>query len=381
MTWFFIAILTAYAGFHAHLVWRLAAAFPLLRGKWLVALILACLALVGSTIASFWFGRASDHPRLAAVLAIACTTWAAFLWWFLCAGLLGEAWNLLARLAALFWPTARAAVIAPKPFLVATLALTGVAMAWALVEANCIRLKTVEIEVPHLAADARPIRIAQLTDTHLGMFMGEGRLERTLACVREAAPDVIVSTGDFTDSPARHYPNLIAMLAAIDAPLGKFAVTGNHEFFVGLEAAAEFHAQAGFRLLRGESVVLDGRLRLCGVDDPAGLRRGVPCYLDEDPVLPPSRDAVPTVFLKHQPRINEKALDRFDVQLSGHTHGGQIFPWHFLTRLQYEYYQGLYNLAGDSRLYVSRGAGTWGPPLRLFAPPEVTLIILKPAQE
>ena len=125
----------------------------------------------------------------------------------------------------------------------------------------------------------------------------------------------------------------------------------------------------------------DSPLLLVGVDDTAGRNFDGPAYYDEDKVLP-SRDPAPgakrqtVIFLKHQPRILLESLGRFDLQISGHTHGGQIFPFLLVTKFVYGYYRGLYDLGQGSRLYVCKGAGTWGPPIRLFAQPEVTLIIL-----
>lgn len=378
MSWFLVGFFLIYGGFHGYLVWKLCAAFPALRGGWLVGLVLFCLTMMAAPYFVFRLGRSPDYPRLASVCSLICYTWTALLWWFVCLGVIGETWNLLARGTGHFWPAARQGIVPARTFLALALPLLLAALAWGLLEANNIRLRTVEIEVPQMAADAEPIRIAQITDLHLGMFMGRRRLERTLDCVREARADLIVATGDLTDSPAEEYPELVAMLAAVDAPLGKYAVTGNHEYFVGLEAAVAFHAKGGFKMLRGEAVRFGDRLILCGVDDPAGLWRGQPCNLDENAVLPPKGEARPVVLLKHQPRIVKESVGRFDVQLSGHTHGGQIFPWHVFSQASYGYNHGLFALAEGSWLYVSRGAGTWGPPLRLFAPPEVTLIVLKP---
>ena len=119
-------------------------------------------------------------------------------------------------------------------------------------------------------------------------------------------------------------------------------------------------------------------LRLYGMDDPAGLYTHAPCFLDES-IL--SRTADPTRFtilLKHQPRVVPQSIGWFDLQLSGHTHGGQIFPFHAVVRLFYPVIHGSLQLNERSLLYVSCGTGTWGPPLRLFAPPEITVIVLRP---
>ena len=109
-----------------------------------------------------------------------------------------------------------------------------------------------------------------------------------------------------------------------------------------------------------------------------GLQRSEPCFLDESVALAGADGARPVILLKHQPRINPASVGRFDLQLSGHTHGGQIFPFSLVVYCFYPIPPGLHRVAPDSDIYLSRGTGTWGPPMRLFAPPEVTLILLEP---
>ena len=121
------------------------------------------------------------------------------------------------------------------------------------------------------------------------------------------------------------------------------------------------------------------RLRLFGVDDPAGRYMAAPSFINERALAAAERPDSITVLLKHQPTVVRASLDHFDLQLSGHTHGGQLFPFHALVRIFYRYLAGWYRVSDRSSLYVSRGAGTWGPPLRLFAPPEITLFVLAPA--
>ena len=130
-------------------------------------------------------------------------------------------------------------------------------------------------------------------------------------------------------------------------------------------------------MLRGGSVVVAGRLRLAGVDDPAGARTGDRHNTDEAAALSAEGPRLATILLKHRPDVSKAVLGRFDLQLSGHTHGGQIFPFWQFVRLFYPLRPGLHRLENGAALYVSRGAGTWGPPMRVLSPPEVTLITLK----
>jgi predicted MPP superfamily phosphohydrolase len=190
-----------------------------------------------------------------------------------------------------------------------------------------------------------------------------------LAKVAELKPDVLVSTGDLVDAQAHHLDGLSSLLAAYKPRLGKIAVTGNHEHYVGLEHALAFHVRSGFQVLHGESIEVAG-ITIAGVDDPAviGGDIGEARFLDK------IKAGRYVILLKHQPRVDPKA--HFDLQLSGHTHDGQIFPFKYLVQLVYPMTRGRYALDNGGQLYVSRGTGTWGPPIRILAPPEITLIEL-----
>jgi predicted MPP superfamily phosphohydrolase len=160
--------------------------------------------------------------------------------------------------------------------------------------------------------------------------------------------------------------------------LGAYAVTGNHEYYAGLEHSLRFLRNAGFTVLRGEAARAGGII-LVGVDDPTAMSSGQSTILDTGKALASVSANNFVVLLKHQPVVDSDT--KFDLQLSGHTHGGQIFPFVYLTRLRYRVHTGLTELADGRLLYVSRGVGTWGPPIRLFAPPEITLITIAGANK
>ena len=155
-------------------------------------------------------------------------------------------------------------------------------------------------------------------------------------------------------------------------------MTGNHEFYAGLAQALAFTTRAGFRVLRGEAVTMPGVMNVVGVDDPSGPGYGSSSKGERE-LLSGEKNGMFTLFLKHRPSVGKESLGLFDLQLSGHLHGGQIFPFRYLTRLFYPFVEGLYRLPGGRSLYVSRGSGTWGPPIRFLAPPEVTIIDVKRA--
>jgi len=250
---------------------------------------------------------------------------------------------------------------------------------YGLIDARRRRVEHIVLSTPKLSAGSHALRIVQISDVHLGALIGARRLGRILERVRALEPDVLVSTGDLLDGQANHLNGLTQLFQTIRPRLGKFAVTGNHEFFVGHERALDFMRRCGFTVLCGESVALARNVTIAGVDDPASQWFGVSAHLDEPALLaaqPPERFVV---LLKHQPVVDPRATGHFDLQLSGHVHQGQIFPFGLLVRLAYPVRAGLTQLAPQCWLYVSRGTGTWGPPMRVFAPPEITLIEIKPA--
>lgn len=276
-------------------------------------------------------------------------------------------WELLVRLAGQMAPTLPLLSIYGLrcTLLVLLLALAG--GLYGLSEAASLRVEHVRIESDKLPAGAPPLRIAQISDLHLGLLLRETALERVVTAVAELKPEVIVATGDIVDAEIDHLDGLSQRFASLQPPLGKYAVTGNHEYYAGLKPALDFLGRSGFTVLRNTTQSLRPGLVLAGVDDPVGGGG------DEETLLPASpRDF--TVLLKHRPLVAAGSLGRFDLQLSGHAHRGQIFPFNLLTGLTFPMQDGLYRLGGQSWLYTSRGTGTWGPPMRVLSPPEVTLI-------
>ena len=246
---------------------------------------------------------------------------------------------------------------------------------WGFFEARNVRLNTVLIKSTKIPKEAGVLTIAQISDVHLGLIVREERLTRIAKLIRSADPDILVSTGDLVDSDIDRLNGLSHILGDIKPRLGKFAVTGNHEFYAGIEKATEFTETAGFVMLRGKGVTVADSLNIAGVDDPAGEYFHQKA-IDEYELLSslPRRNF--TILLKHRPFIDEKGKPLLDLQLSGHTHRGQLFPFRYLVQLSNHFISGLYILGNGERLYVSNGSGTWGPPMRFLAPPEVTIIKL-----
>jgi len=241
-------------------------------------------------------------------------------------------------------------------------------------EARNIRTEHVEIKTNKIPEAVGRLRIVQISDVHLGLIVREERLKRILEIVKKADPDIFVATGDLVDGQVLKLNGLSDLLKEISPRYGKFAITGNHEFYAGFEQAKLFIQDSGFTLLRGEGVT--GVINVAGIDDPAGERLGLSRKVSEKDLLFRLPREKFTLFLKHRPLVDRSAIGLFDLQLSGHIHKGQIFPFTILTWLYYPVLSGFVNVGDSSYLYESRGAGTWGPPIRVLAPPEVAVIDL-----
>jgi predicted MPP superfamily phosphohydrolase len=247
--------------------------------------------------------------------------------------------------------------------------------AYGYVEALTIRTERLVIETAKLPAGTNRLTIAQISDVHLGLIVRSSRLRRILEIVKAEKPDIFVSNGDLVDAEINHLPGLRESLQEIRPQYGKFAVTGNHEYYAGLDKALEFTRAAGFTLLRGEAVEA-GPIVVTGVDDRTALQVAGERPASDRQVLSRLDRAKFILFLKHQPQPDPGTVGAFDLMLSGHTHRGQIWPFRYFTQLFYPLNAGRYDLGQGSILYVSRGTGTWGPPIRFLSPPHVTIVEL-----
>ena len=214
----------------------------------------------------------------------------------------------------------------------------------------------------------------QISDIHFSNINSVRLARKIVDKINGLNPHIIVSTGDFIDRGLKEKERVAALFRNIKVPYGKYATTGNHEFYAGITESVDFIEKAGFKMLRNKGITIGDMVTIAGVDDPAAKRLGLDTSISEDEILKRFPEKKLTILLKHQPRINKKSVGAFDLQLSGHTHNGQIFPFTLITLIFFPYKTGLFMLGKDSHLYVSRGTGTWGPPIRFLSPPEVTLI-------
>jgi len=241
-------------------------------------------------------------------------------------------------------------------------------------------LRRVEVTLTRWPRALDGYRIVQISDVHIGPILGRRFAADLVARIEALGPDLIAVTGDLVDGPVAKLTDEVAPFGGLRARDGVWFVTGNHDHYSGAEAWVERLRALGLRVLRNEHVTLgegEGRFDLAGVEDhharlvSEGWAEDLPAALD-------GRDASrPVVLLAHDPSTFKQASRLgVDLQLSGHTHGGQIWPFSLLVRLAVPFLAGLYE-RGDSKLYVSRGTGFWGPPMRLLAPAEITEIVLR----
>jgi predicted MPP superfamily phosphohydrolase len=237
-----------------------------------------------------------------------------------------------------------------------------------------IRTERLKIETAKLPANVNSLKIVQISDVHLGLIVRSERLKKIVEIVKAEKPDIFVSTGDLVDAQINHMTGMSDLLLQINAPYGNYAITGNHEFYAGIKQALAFTREAGFILLRGEAI--KNVINIVGVDDPAAGQFGLQQARSEAELLSSVSNNRFTLLLKHRPSVDPDAAKLFDLQLSGHTHRGQIFPFTYISKLAYPMNAGRFDLSTGAILRVSRGTGTWGPPVRFLSPPEITVIEL-----
>jgi len=375
MSLFLLTFFLVYGGTHLYFFFKVQAA---LAPGFLLSLLLALFLLLMVTAPILV--RVLEKQGLETFACFAAYTgylWMGFLFLFFSASLAIDIYHGLLHVAgflshrdfsALFLIN-RTAFFLPLAWGIAT-ALYGY------FEARDIGIERVVIKTPKVPQTVGRLTIVQISDVHLGLIVREERLKRIIAEIKGAAPDILVSTGDLVDGQINRMTGLAELLQDIRPRFGKYAVTGNHEIYAGLNQAVAFTERAGFMVLRNEGTTAGGLINIVGVDDPTIERVTRSRSVPEKDLLSRVPSAGFTLLLKHRPALDRESLGLFDLQLSGHVHKGQLFPFNLVTRLFYPVRMGYSHYPQGSSLYVSRGTGTWGPPIRFLAPPEVTVIEL-----
>jgi hypothetical protein len=377
MTLFLFTFFLIYASIHLYAYLKIKAAFVFgITTNILLITFMAIMVIAPIVI------RLSEKQGLeffARLMSYIGYTWMGLLFLFTSASIIIDIYHFLIYLSGLilrkdlitFIPSSKISFFIP-------LILSIFIAIYGSFEAKNIRTERIMIRSHKIPESIGRLRIVQISDVHLGLIVRKERLKKILKEVKAAEPDLLVSTGDLVDGQINGLPGLAELLREINPRYGKFAITGNHEFYAGLEQAMDFTEKAGFTILRSEGLTIARLFNIAGVDDPAGKNYGLFREVEEKELLSGLPTGKFTLFLKHRPLLDRNAIGLFDLQLSGHTHKGQIFPLGLITRLFYPADSGYLALQNNSHLYVSRGSGTWGPPIRFLSPPEVTMIEILP---
>lgn len=254
---------------------------------------------------------------------------------------------------------------------------------WGLINARrTARVVTVDVPIADLHEALHGFTIAQISDIHVGSTIKGEYVKSIVAAVNRLQADMVAVTGDLVDGSVAQLRPHVAPLGDLTSRHGTYFVTGNHEYYSGVDAWVSELRRLGVNVLLNEHVVLrhnEGALVIAGVTDPSGHHFDESHRSDPAAAIAAAPDNVVRILLAHQPKSAAAALNAgFQLQLSGHTHGGQFWPWNFFVQLQQPFTAGLHQLK-SLWVYTSRGTGYWGPPNRFGAPSEITRLRLVPA--
>jgi predicted MPP superfamily phosphohydrolase len=374
---FFVVVFSVYALVNAYVLYRGVHCFP--PGTvartivfW-TGIFLVLSFIVGRVLERYWLSEVSD------LFVWIGSLWLGFFVYLLLAVLVIDLVRLVNAIVP-FFPaslTERPDRTARIVFWI-VIGLASIAVVAGHINARIPRVhdRTMHIDKP--VPGVQSMRVVLATDIHLGTIVGRKRLKRIAEIIRGAHPDVVLFAGDLVDEDLGPVlkENIGETLRSIKAPLGVFGITGNHEYIGGVEEAVAYLEEHGVRVLRDTCVVLNGGITLCGREDRSisqfsGKRRKTLDFLIQNV----DRER-PIILMDHQPfDLDSVALAGVDLQVSGHTHHGQLWPFNFITERVYELSWG-YLKKGNTHFYVSSGVGTWGPPMRLGNRPEIVVLTL-----
>ncbi len=255
-----------------------------------------------------------------------------------------------------------------------TLVVTG-----GFINARTPVVRKLELHVGKVVPGNKTLKIVMASDIHLGTIIAKRKANRLVETINELNPDLVLFAGDVVDEDLAPVikNNLGANLGQIRSKLGVYAITGNHEYIGGVEPAVKYLQEHGITVLRDTAILVDNRFYLVGREDRDRSRFIGKPRKELSELMKTVNTALPVIMMDHQPfNLDKAAKQGVDLQLSGHTHHGQMWPFNYITTAMYELSRG-YKLIGNTHFYVSTGFGTWGPPVRLGNRPEIVQIILK----
>ena len=395
MVWFFLIFFAISGLLATYITWRLfsKAAF---RRRWKILIALGIVVAMFTPVLTIMLRRAGFDN-----LGLHLLTWAGYL----AVGFLSFVFSYLVirdlvwvPLAGFKMIQARISKAAPPPagsrqidnpsrrgFLVnsvnyGVVAAAALSTGYGIAEAKQTpQVKRVPIKIDHLPPELEGFRIVQITDIHVNPTFRRAAVADIVGVVNTLDADIVVLTGDLVDGSVAQLGFDVAPLKQINSVSGNFFVTGNHEYYSGVVEWIEEVKRLGFSVLLNEHLVISrgqARMVLAGVTDYRGGNFLTSHRSDPQKSLNGAPPADVKILLAHQPKnIFDAAKAGYDLQISGHTHGGQFFPWNLLVGFSQPYVSGLHTHQ-NTRIYVSRGTGYWGPPLRVGSPSEITLIKL-----
>ncbi len=238
------------------------------------------------------------------------------------------------------------------------------------------RVNNLEIKINKKAGNLKELNIAMASDIHLGTVVNNEWFSKIVNEINNLNPDIVLLAGDIVDEDVKPVirNNLGEQLRNIKSKYGTYGITGNHEYIGGVEAACKYLSEHGVTMLRDTSVLIDGCFYVAGREDRDISRFAGKYRKKLSEILEGVDKNLPVIVMNHQPfDLDEAIKEKADLHLSGHTHGGQLFPFNFITEKIYELSRG-YLQKEDTHFFVSNGAGTWGPPVRIGNRPEVVNI-------
>jgi predicted MPP superfamily phosphohydrolase len=388
MVWFFLIFFAISGLLATYITWRLfsKAAF---RRRWKILIALGIVVAMFTPVLTIMLRRAGFDN-----LGLHLLTWAGYL----AVGFLSFVFSYLVIRDLVWVPLAGFKMIQPPPagsrqidnpsrrgFLVnsvnyGVVAAAALSTGYGIAEAKQTpQVKRVPIKIDHLPPELEGFRIVQITDIHVNPTFRRAAVEDIVGVVNTLDADIVVLTGDLVDGSVAQLGFDVAPLKQINSVSGNFFVTGNHEYYSGVIEWIEEVKRLGFTVLLNEHLVISrgqARMVLAGVTDYRGGNFLTSHRSDPQKALNGAPPADVKILLAHQPKnIFDAAKAGYDLQISGHTHGGQFFPWNLLVGFSQPYVSGLHTHQ-NTRIYVSRGTGYWGPPLRVGSPSEITLIKL-----
>ncbi|MDR1942139.1 MAG: metallophosphoesterase [Endomicrobium sp.] len=359
---FFIVALALYFGGYAYAVWRTITGLSL-KNPYALYVIIAAAVISVTALLSFVATRKS-FPLMSVLGPFG----------YVCMGALGITVtffviNDIINLPNLFFKFKNFRFYSTA----ATLALAVLAVIWSLINVGCVlKVTKVNIKVPDLPSDS--LRIVLLADLHITAYTNPQTLINIFDKAASLNPDIIIIAGDVVDTDLNKNDKFLNYgFERLEAPFGVYAVTGNHEYYAGVKPFLEMFKKLNIKVLQNENVYIDGLINISGINDIN--------YADRESIkkaLSTDAPRYPTLFISHRPESFDAAssLRRNIVQLSGHTHAGQIPPVEIVRRFFMKYNYGIYENNG-SKMYITSGTRFWGPPMRLFNFSEIALITLE----